>query len=81
MINKNDVRSILSDAPDSLKFLWEKRDTAMEYEKQHGLPLRTSKRYLEAQAEVDNYFLPKEPKAQRKKPKKKVYMPDPDWAY
>ena len=78
---QNSGPSILDGVSDTLQRLWKQRDMAMEYEKSHGIIPRTSDRYLKAQAEVDNLFLPKEKKAQRKKPKKKVYSPDPDWAY
>jgi len=72
---------ILNGVSETLARLWKQRDFALEYEKNHDIRPRTSKRYLEAQKEIDDLFLPKENKAQRKKPKKKVYMPDPDWAY
>jgi hypothetical protein len=72
---------ILFGVSDELSFLWKIRDNALKYEKEKGISPRTSNRYLKAQAKVDNYFLPKENKAQRKKPKKKIYVPDNDWAY
>jgi hypothetical protein len=61
--------------------LWSLRDDALAFEKKTNAEPRTSKQYLKAQAEIDNYFLPPKNKAIRKKPKVKVYSPDPDWAY
>jgi hypothetical protein len=72
---------ILAGVSDTLVMLWKQRDAALAYEKKHNIEPRTSKRYLEAQREVDNYFLPPKQKAMRNKPKKKVYMPDDGWAY
>jgi hypothetical protein len=72
---------ILAGTSDTLVILWKKRDSALDYEQQHNIEPRTSKRYIEAQKEIDNYFLPPKQKAMRKKPKVRVYAPDDGWAY
>ncbi len=72
---------ILAGVSDELVFLWKVRDDALAFEQKNDIHPRTSKKYLEAQARVDNYFLPKEKKAERRKPKKKTYIPDDGWAY
>lgn len=77
-MSKQDISNGVSE---ELVFLWKQRDNALSFEKQKGIVPRTSARYIEAQAKIDNYFLPPKKKAQRKKPKKKIYNTDPDWAY
>ena len=82
MSRPQEVRMNITDGvSEDLQFLWKLRDSALKFEQEREIPPRTSKKYLEAQARIDNYFIPKERKAQRKKPKKKVYMPDDGWAY
>lgn len=66
---------------DTLVMLWKQRDEALDIEKKNGVDPRTSSRYLKVQAKIDDYFLPSKKKAQRKKPKKKVYEPENGWAY
>jgi hypothetical protein len=78
---QDDYSNILDGASDTLKLLWEKRDAALKYEKINGVSPRTSDRYAKAQQEIDLYFSPIEPKANRKKPKKKTYIPEDGWAY
>lgn len=78
---QTNTSNILVGVSDELAFLWKVRDDALEFEKKNDIKPRTSKKYLEAQARVDNYFLPKKPPAQRNKPKKKVYVPEDGWCY
>ena len=75
------THEIYNGVSDALVALWKSRDAALDHEKATGIQPRTSKRYLKAQAAIDDYFLPKRKKAMRNKPKKKAYVPDPDWAY
>ena len=72
---------ILRGASDQLQMLWRKRDAALHFEKENDITPRTSQKYIKAQSEIDEYMIPKKKKAQRKKPKKKVYIPDDGWAY
>jgi hypothetical protein len=82
MNKQNDNRyTILEGASDTLKMLWQQRDNALDYEKRNDITPRTSQRFVDAQKQVDEYFNPKEPKAQRRKPKKKPYVPEDGWAY
>lgn len=70
---------ILNGTSDELQFLWKKRDDALKYEKENDIIPRTSNRYLKSQLEIDDYFLPKKKKAERKKPKQKIYVPEDGW--
>jgi hypothetical protein len=69
---------ITSGVSDTLQILWKKRDLALIYERKHNMEPRSSQQYRKAQEKIDSYFLPKNKKAQRKKPKKK-YIPEEDW--
>lgn len=75
------MRSMLEGASDNLKYMWKKRDEALEYERKNNMAPRTSEFFKKAQKDLDDYFLPQPKKAQRKKPKKKPYIPDEGWAY
>lgn len=72
---------ILAGASEELVFLWKIRDDALAHEEKNGIVTMTSKKYLQAQARIDNFFLPASKKAQRKKPKKRIYSSDSDWGY
>ena len=75
------IENINKDVSDELVVLWKQRDSALKFEQENNIHARTSKQYLKAQSKIDDYFLPKKAKAQRKKPKVKVYAPEDGWAY
>jgi hypothetical protein len=77
MLNQDFYKGVSSE----LVYLWKQRDEALSMEKLKDIEPRTSERYLKAQKEIDNYFLPPKQKAMRKKPKKRSYVPDEGWAY
>lgn len=64
------MSNILDGVSEELEYLWNMRDKAKTLEQRKMV-----------QEKIDEYFLPPKQKAQRKKPKKKMYIPDDGWAY
>jgi len=64
------MSDIFNGISDELAYLWRLRDDA-----------RTPEELKNAQSKIDDYFLPSKKKAERKKPKKKEYIPDDGWCY
>ena len=55
---------------DELIYLQKQRDEA-----------KTPSQLKKAQQAMDEYWFPKKQKAQRKKPKERIYEPEDGWAY